>query len=596
MNNKTKSVFNFIPLSTLDFSLEQFEAEVQKAARAGATHVMLNPLEKSRWIWERDRTDPYPNWGMTLIALFKLIVPAELKEYLPGDYAQRNLATIKAQYSILRKHGLKAALHLAEPFYLPEEAYRDHPAWRGPRCDHPRRARNAYYSPCADNPEILDMYQRTFAALLKEIPIDYLYMHTNDCGSGLCWSTGLYDGPNGPAACRHISPADRIRGFLDVFYQAAAENNIVLDIEINSNIGIKEPEHAMDALWPQLPDHMSVNHRTNQGTPLSAQVDVGYEYSYAPVKNVPLVVSFAESLEKAYAGPAPIVSYTLTTSDFDEYYRLIEAFNRQPASGPYNQYALLRGVAADLAGEENADALLKVWKLIDTALLHYRDTNIEGLISCSVNQRWTNRPFVLFPAELSEEEKAYYRPYLFQANSETHAQDLLDIQNTTFIRGYYAIFLASRAMQRAIDAHAAAIQLLEDIDRQVPGRGFDLQADRLRLLNCFLLTTIHAMKFQDIVDHTDPEVPAEINPRWPIDAEPRLLEYEALTRAEIDNTNEVIRLITGRVRTMLLTAPTPELEDIFLFTPDLVPQLRRKTDIMLAHALDGKRVFVTNNK
>jgi hypothetical protein len=104
------------------------------------------------------------------------------------------------------------------------------------------------------------------------------------------------------------------------------------------------------------------------------------------------------------------------------------------------------------------------------------------------------------------------------------------------------------------------------------------------------------MRFQDIVDQADPDRPAEISPRWPVNADPRLLDYEAITRAEIDNTLEIIRLIDGRVREMLVTAPTPELEDIFMFSPDLVAQLRRKIAIMLDHRLDGKRVFVTNNK
>ena len=64
---------------------------------------------------------------------------------------------------------------------------------------------------------------------------------------------------------------------------------------------------------------------------------------------------------------------------------------------------------------------------------------------------------------------------------------------------------------------------------------------------------------------------------------------------KIDNTMEMIRLIDGRVREMLITAPTPELEDIFMFGPDLVAQLHKKTHIMLNHQLDGKRVFVTHN-
>lgn len=596
MIGKRKTVLNFVHQNAVDYTLADFEADAQRALRAGATHVMVTHIEKSRWIWELDRTDPYPNWGMLLCALFKLIVPPELAEYLPADYAARNLATVKARVAILKKYGLKPALHFAEPFYLPEQAYRDHPDWRGPRCDHPRRARNAYYSPCVDNPEVLALYRRTMRELIGQVEADYLFMHTNDCGSGLCWSSGLYCGPNGPTACKHRSPADRIVGFLETMRLGAADAGVAMEVEINSNIGFKEPEHAMDAIWPQLKDGTAVNFRSNKGTPLTDILDLVYDYTVAPVKNIPLVVTLVNLLEQAYRSPAELVNATLAPSEHDEYSRVCAAFNKRPTNGPRDRMELLRGVAADIAGEQHADDLLTVWERIHTGMLHFQDTNIEGLVSCCVNQRWTNRPFVLFPHELTDEEKGYYRPFQYQANDEAHADDLLDLQNTTFIRGSYAIFLASKALGRAMSCNRQAITILDGMADQPGGEKWALLADRLRLLNCFYQTCIHAIRFQDILDNTDLSVPAEISSRWPIDAEPRLLEYEALTRAEIDNTLEIIGLIDGRVREMLFIAPTPELEDIFMFGPDLVAQLYKKTHIMLNHQLDGKRVFVTNNK
>jgi hypothetical protein len=118
--NKRKVIFNTIHLNAVDYSLADFESDVQKARKAGATHMMISQLEKSRWIWDLDRNDPYPNWGMLNAALFKIIVPPELKGHLPEDYAARNLATLTARADILNKYGLKAAMQFCEPFYLPE--------------------------------------------------------------------------------------------------------------------------------------------------------------------------------------------------------------------------------------------------------------------------------------------------------------------------------------------------------------------------------------------------------------------------------------------------------------------------------------------
>jgi len=318
---------------------------------------------------------------------------------------------------------------------------------------------------------------------------------------------------------------------------------------------------------------------------------------------VPDVFTFAEKLEKAYREPSRNLYYILVSTDNDEYFRIIEEFNKRPTRGVRDRIALLGKVAEDIVGAEHADELMEAWSEFQKAQIHYEDTRIEGLSWTTVNQRWINRPFVLFPHELTDEEKGYYRPFQFQANGEDHANDLLNMQCTSFIRGSYAVGLASHALEKAMEH----IQRAEDAMRRIGDRmeakndaarsaKLHLMADRLQLLQCFFRNMVHAMRFQDIIDSADYETEPEISPRWPIEADPRLLEYEALTRAEIDNTLQVIRLIEGRTSQMLITAPSEELEDIFLLSPRLTDQLRKKIDIMLSHQLDGKRLFVTPNK
>lgn len=594
MTGKRKTIFDMIHQNAVDYSIGDFEKDALKAADAGATHVMVSALEKSRWIWERDRTDPYPNWGMLLPSLFKIIVPRELEGRLPGDYAGRNLETLRRRMDVLGRLGLKGAMTLCEPFYLPEEVYADHPDWRGPRCDHPRRARNAYYSPCADHPEILAMYRTAMAELLGCADIDYFHILTNDSGAGLCWSTGLYPGANGPSRCRGIPQAQRILGFLESLDQGAREAGRDVEIEINANIGFKESERSMDSMWPSLPDNFSVNYRTNRGTPMTSVVDVGYEYTLNPVRCIPLVSAFTQRLEAALKEDTRNVRCVLPSSDHDEYFRIAKEFSMRPVRGPAERAELLRKVAADIYGEGAKDGILEAWGLIDAMRIHFEDTNIEGLVTCTVNQRWLNRPFVLFPGELTEEERSYYRPFQFQANDEAQADDLLNLQCTSFIRGPYAVSLASRALERAAACLRQAIALVEPEPGKA-GAKKALLADRLRLLSCVLCNAVHAMRFQDIVDGADYGRKPEISPKWPLDAEPALLAYEAVSRAEIDNTLQIIGLIGGREREMLVTAADPALEDVFLLGPDLVKQLRLKTEIMQRRFLDGKRLFVTHN-
>ncbi|MDX1359718.1 MAG: hypothetical protein R3232_12865, partial [Clostridia bacterium] len=250
-------------------NLREFDDKVIRAKELGATHITISQIEKSRWQWERDMNDPYPNWGMLVTALFKIIVPDELKMWLPQDYARRNFDLIRSRGNILKKHGLKGSFHMKEPCYLPEEVYRQHPQWRGPRCDHPRRAKNYYYSPCIDRQEILDMYTYAMEQLCKAADIEYFHIFTNDSGGGICWSSGLYTGKNGPEWCKNISMNNRVSKFLEALKKGANNAGVDAWIEINSNIGIKEPEHEMDAMWPSLPDFQAVNKKTNSGKPLA---------------------------------------------------------------------------------------------------------------------------------------------------------------------------------------------------------------------------------------------------------------------------------------------------------------------------------------
>ena len=169
----------------------EFRRIAHYAKDLGANHVWATQVEPSLWIWNRDRYDPYPNWSFGQATIFKFVIPEEMKDFLPADYAARNLATLKARGEVLRELGLKATFNGMEPAYFPEEAYRAHPAWRGPRCDQARRARTEYYAPCFDNPEVRAMYFKATKTLCEACPFDAFSFLSNDSGGGLCWAEGL---------------------------------------------------------------------------------------------------------------------------------------------------------------------------------------------------------------------------------------------------------------------------------------------------------------------------------------------------------------------------------------------------------------------
>ena len=330
---------------------------------------------------------------------------------------------------------------------------------------------------------------------------------------------------------------------------------------------------------------------------MASELFLNWEYTIQPVKNIARPFEFLEEYEKSYTSGLPAALLTIDDTDFDEYYTLMRKFNERPTKGLTARTALIREVAAEIAGEKDADDLVSAWAKTEKGILHFIDTGLEGLVTCCVNQRWLNRPFVLFPDELTGEEKNYYRKFQFQANSEKHANDLLDIQNSSFIRGYSGVFLASAALRKSITLFDEASSLIKGIaSGSANEKKLNLAAERLELLSCFMKNVMNAIRFQHIIDTTDYDRETEISPEWPLEAEKNLLLFEEITRSEIDNTNHIVKLIEGREKTLLNLAPSHELEDIFLLSPKIVSQLRAKTEIMLDHMLDGKRLYITHNK
>ena len=167
-------------------SLQAFEREAVQAAQAGATHMYVMDVPKRFEDWSAHPGDPYPNWGMLQTCLFKLVVPRALEPYLDADYARRNLELVRRRSEIVKKYGMQAAVVVIDPFYLPEQAYLDHPAWRGPRCDHPRRSRDMYFSPCIDNEEVRGLYYEAMQRLCAEVDLGCFGVMVEGRGGGGC--------------------------------------------------------------------------------------------------------------------------------------------------------------------------------------------------------------------------------------------------------------------------------------------------------------------------------------------------------------------------------------------------------------------------
>ena len=581
-------------------NLDEYRRLAELACELGATHLTASQTELSMWQWNADRYDPYPNWSLHRACLFKFIVPEELKAYLPADYAKRNLDMLEKRMEILKEFGLKAIFDGMEPAYLPEQAYLDHPAWRGPRCDHPHRARAEYYAPCVDDPEMRAIYVRTVSEICRIAPFDTFELATNDSGSGLCWNDRLYPGPNGPAACRHIPVGERVVNYLSIFQEGARQAGLS---NVTVNVRNILP-HDVPAVLPLLKEGQFINNR-NRTESIAAQ-EIGFKNYYleytAPVESLSRLARVAEQIQEVRKYPENDLIIAFRGFREKDSMRFVRKYYNKMEPGPVARAQALMDEAAGYVGKEHAEELYQVWQNIEKAYdqVAFLDRGGHILVLGPVQQRWLTRPLAACPELLTKEERDYYRAFQFQARTEEEADDLLNLQGLCWLRG------CRLTMQRRWLETIQLVRQTAGILKKLTAFAADPEAKeylesqylKLRLYGALWRNVRNVIGFQttlDTVATNRDETPAP-DPACGRAGDQRYLELNEITRDEIDNTLEIISLLEQAKEPILQTADTPEFENIMLFGPDIVKQLRKKVAVMEAHRRDVTRLFLGPNK
>ena len=591
---------------TLDIG--EYREYAKLAKELGATHLAACQVEPSIWQWDRDRADPYPNWSMHRPTIFKFVVPEELRPYIPADYAARNLARLKARMKVLKEFGLKATFTGMEPAYLPEAAYRDHPSWRGPRCDQSSRARYEYFAPCTDDPEMRAILVKGVTMLCREAPFEHFDFMCNDSGSGLCWYPRLYSGANGPDRCRtNFTLSERIVNFLSIFQEGAKAAG--LDATVNFNRYLR-PEIVEQTL-PRLKRGQSLLNRTADKAVATAIV--GYpnpfgEHTY-PIWSMPRVAAVVRQLQAAERDPDGDVSVTVRSLDETDMIRLLRMhFGKRVGPTLLDAQNALARLAETFVGEEKADSLVRVWEAIEKF-----DTRFEGFqtgghvfLLGTTHQRWLTRPLVAFPNELKPEEKDYYRAYQFQAREEKNADDLLDLQAHRWLGGYggyHAFETTCTRFWPEADAVIARAASLVGAAKDEPSRRYlEALTLKLRLYRAVVKNARDAIAYQFYLDESANFQPKTCRTARPCNqGDVQWYEMNEIARSEIDNTFEIVGILeTAEAKGLkvIRTASEDRFTNVMNLPPvdRLVRELRRKIEIMENHRRDTNRLFNIYNR
>jgi hypothetical protein len=547
-------------------TLEEFRRLTDLCVELGVTHVNITAdLPRSRWQWELDLNDPYPNWSMGNAMLFKIAVPDALRAWIPMEYAKRATDLITGRGEILRKLSLKASYSGADPMWLPEGVYAAHPDWRGPRVQYVARAKRDYWAPCVDRPEVLAMYRKAVAEVCRMAPFEEFSLLTNDSGAGICWHPRLaeYAGINGPEWCKDRPLAGRDQGFMAALQAGARDASLEADIRIAGQALAARPTREAGG-------------RTQ-----------------VPVIGIPQPFAFAEQLEDVFANPEADWRFTIPSVSSFASLDLVREFRKKPAKGAVARVQTLSTVAAHEAGPEAGPFLLRAWECIGRAADSIKHIAAGGpiLVLGSVHQRWLVRPLVPFPLQLKPEEKDYYRKFQFQAQTEEQAANLMDCQSTYIVYGAAGTWLAGRLWADAIhNIEAARDALRAGLAVAGPARDNLTALDfRLQALVLTIQNAIYTSQYQEFLDRFLPGVMSQPDRQhgYAVPA-----DGIKIVEADIENTKKFIALLKSSPVPIIHTAGTRQEEDIFTYGPDLIEQLQRKIDISYRHLPDHLKLKI----
>ena len=602
-NSNRNSLIAFVCPKDLD----AYAAAAERLAAAGATHMLISALsEKSRYEIE-DVTDPYLHWAIGNATFFKFAPPEALGGCVPAEFAEANIVLLRRRSEILKRFGLRGAFWCVEPMYLPESVFEAHPEWRGPRVDQPRRSRHPRFAPCLDRPEVLAMYQESARRILAAASApDTILIGSNDSGAGICWSDGLYPEPNGPTACRNLHYGKRVADWVEAIQRGARDAGGEVEVFVGTHAMSEAQVAALAAVAPR-----GMGFRVRRGAETLAAVPHMKVSSFAaqsgkPVIGIPNPWALIQAVAAATQADRASVSFeTGIASAADGEDLMLKVFRMartRPTETAFARMQVLRDAARDEAGDAGADLLFDMWMNIERGLANLNLLSFGGTFTqiAIPAQRWLTRPFVPFPLELTPDEKDYYRPFLFQANSEEEAADMTNLQANKVVVGVPHARTIARLMAAAADpirkAALQAASLSEASDTDAARDAFGLLALRLRSLGSVIRTCSNAPQFQAYMDRRKAlaEVPPE-RPEW-TPGEPERTWVMDLFRDELDNVTELIGLMRSAPAPIFETAPDKEREDPFTFGPDLVGQLEKKRRIMMDHWLDFDRLYPRPNR
>jgi len=576
---------------TIVSDIDDFSAVAEQAARLkkyGRVEMTISGLaEKARYEMP-EGGNAWHEYASHNPALHKFFPHPEIAPFIPAEYVEKNRRALDARLKILRDLDMGACFWAGEPAFLPEEFFRANPHLRGPRVDHPRRSRHEVFAPCIDHPDNLEMWSWMMAELVKHVPqLGTFSFKTNDAGSGICWADWLYSGPNGPAACRNRSTGERVAGFMQALRDGANRAGGEVQIFMTPQFRPGEIKEIM-LLLPE-GCHLEGRRRTDDSI---ASVGCSMLNACYPVKGIldPLpVIRSASKIDLKTNKTVFLNARVFYNRDVEliEVWKhvldIIEKCIDKPVSGLMNTIERLQALCTEWANADSAEELMETLvELAEALRFQFAAMRPLSTIYLGVSLRHVTRPLVPVPSRLSAKEEEHWLKHVFNIWPDQAREDYLDLHGG---RWEPVPIVALGPYLRQLERIAETI---ERISKDSDDKLLRSMPTSLRLHAAILRSCGNFYQMQLIRDRNGDKLSQITRPskegNWTGDND--LQSMNALMRDELDNTQQLIDLVSNGGLELLAHATKSEDEDTFLFGPNLVEQLQAKYAIMRDHWID----------
>lgn len=592
------------------------EHSVRELARLGFSHVPVNALAKDMPAEQGPPGEIYYRFYYFSPDLDQFVeTPLNAGAYAP-EYLEANLALLKENARLAVKYGLTPGLNISSPRSVPDAVLEKYPYLRGARVDHPFRSYRPRYTLTLSHPAVRWHYAELMRRLMKDVPeLGYIYLWTNDSGSGFEYTASLYAGRNGGAYLVREwksheavakAAAENVLRYFRTLREAAAETRPDFRLLFNLFSFANEETPILDGLTPGLdlwvaPKELDDSPRGRRLKALPAKgSDV---FTTTRLQNnyllgIPspwLAAEEVRALQTAGFDKAQVTVDPQPLAPYDVNREVLRALNFDPAA---DVDAVVAATAARWADPPADAALVESWRLCDAAVRGFPPIMLYGDNNWGFPwYRLLVRPFAPDIGKIPESERAYYEKFMTVTFNNPNLVDLgTDILWTlmTTAQADAAVAQADQAtwkpLDKAIAVLGAAIDRVPDGVRIEPdgrrrysGKVEVLvdQLDRLRALRCYFRTLRNTAAWvAGVHGYLEAKDPAE--------KARRRVAVKAMIDDEVRNAGDLAELFeTSKIRFMPVDSSG---ETFNMYGPNLAELVRKKIALMKEHRDDEPRI------